>query len=110
MGYILIEKGHFLLCKRVRFREYSISPRIKIDPPRVEAIQKINSPRNKKEVLYFLRNNFSKKVHTKFCRNCEVHYQYAKKNSDIKWIEDAKNTFATINLALSESPVLINLD
>jgi hypothetical protein len=41
---------------------------LKIDPQRVEAIDKINLPRNKKiDSIFFRKNQFLEKLHSKFC-------------------------------------------
>lgn len=64
-------------CNEISFCHvgHILSPKgIKIDTARVEAIQKINAPRNKNEIQSFF---FFEKVHSKFCRNCQTYNQYA---------------------------------
>ena len=63
-----------------------VSPRgIKIDPTRVESIQKINVPRNKKEVQSFLgKISFVRRFTPNFVEIIKYITNILKKDSDIK--------------------------
>jgi hypothetical protein len=50
-GLSLNPKKSYFTMQEGKFLGHIVSPKgIKIDPTRVEAIQKINAPRNKKEI------------------------------------------------------------
>ena len=68
-----------------------VSPQgIKIDPMGVEAIQKINYPINKKKVQSFLgKINFIRRFIPRFAEIVKYITNMLKKDSDIKWKEDA---------------------
>ena len=75
-----------------------------IDPKRVEAIQQIALPRNKKELQSFLgKINFLRRFVPNFAElikhiNCMLK----------KWNDAARNSFVSIKTALKESPVLVS--
>lgn len=89
LGHIVIDKG---IC---------------IDLERVEAIQKINIPRNKKEVQSFLgKVKFLRRFVPNFVEIVKNITSMLKKGHDIKWDCEPKNAFAAIKLSLSKAPVL----
>jgi len=59
---------------------------IKIDPSRVEAILKIDIPRNKKEVQSFIgKVKFLRRFFPNFAETCKVMTNMPRKNNEIKW-------------------------
>jgi hypothetical protein len=77
----------------------------------VEAIQKLSLPRSKKDIqsllgkIHFVRRfvpNFAELVKHITCM--------LKKGSEIKWIDNARNSFQDIKQAIIESPILISPD
>jgi hypothetical protein len=84
---------------------------IKIDPNRVAAILKIDTPRSKKEVQSFLgRVNFLRR----FIPNLEEIIKFItsmlRKGSEIKWTPEARKSFEDIKVALTKAPVLASPD
>lgn len=93
LGHIVIESG---IC---------------IDPGRVEAIQKIGFPRNKKELQLFLgKINFLRHFVPKFVDVIKHINVLLKQDEEFKWQDEAKDYFSAIKSALTEAPVLIILD
>eukprot|EP00253_Pinus_taeda_P002233 PITA_02233 len=84
---------------------------IRIDLARLEVIQKIDLPRNKKEIQYF---NGKMNVLRRFVPNLVEHLReitnMLKKDSQVKWMEEAVKSFNLVKLALSSAPVLISPD
>ena len=90
LGHIVSEKG---IC---------------IDPSRVESIQTINLPRNKKELQSFLgKINFLRRFVPNFAELVKYITCMLKKDAEIKWHEKSRSSFSAIKLALTEAPVLI---
>jgi hypothetical protein len=84
---------------------------IKIEPKMVEAIDKINIPRNRKEIrailgkIFFLRRfipNFAKIV--------KLITDMLKKDSEFKWATEAKASFERIKKMIGEASVLASPD
>lgn len=77
-----------------------------IDPSRVEAIQQIGFPCNKKEIQAF--NGKMDLLH-KFISNLAKHLceltNMLKKDSTVKWTEDAMKSFNLVKFALTTTPV-----
>jgi len=84
---------------------------IHINPFRVEAIQKIDFLCNKKEIQAF--NDKMNFLH-RFIPNLVEHLRELtntlKKDSIVKWTEDAMKYFNLVKLALTIAPVLISPD
>lgn len=84
---------------------------IRIDPARVEDIQQIDIPRNKKEIQSF--NGKVSFLH-RFVPSLAEHLMeiknMLKKDSVVKWTEEAVNYFNLVKLALSSAQILINPD
>jgi hypothetical protein len=81
---------------------------IKIDPKRVEAIQKIEIPRNKKSIQSFIgRINFLRRFVPNFVEIIRPITNMMKKYVVIKWSQEEKSTFQRIKQALVEAPVLV---
>jgi hypothetical protein len=82
-----------------------------IDPERVEAIKTINLPRNKKEVQSFLgKIIFLRRFIPNFVEIMKNITDMLKKDSEIKWTVESKNSFEQIKKSLGESPVLVSPD
>jgi hypothetical protein len=80
---------------------------IKIDPKRVEAIDTINIPRNVKEIQSFLgKINFLRRFIPNFAEIMKLITDMLKKNNEVKWMAEAKASFACIKKVISEAPVL----
>eukprot|EP00253_Pinus_taeda_P030713 PITA_30713 len=84
---------------------------IHIDPAPVEVIQQIDLPRNKKEIQYF---NGKMNFLCRFVPNLAEHLReitnMLKKESQVKWTEEAVKYFNLVKLALSLALVLISPD
>eukprot|EP00253_Pinus_taeda_P029341 PITA_29341 len=82
---------------------------IHIDPARVQAIQQIDLPRNKKEIQSF---NGKMKFLRCFVPNLVEHLRemtnMLKKDNQVKWTEEAVKYFNLVKLALSSAPVLVS--
>jgi hypothetical protein len=82
---------------------------VKIDPERVEAIKNIAIPRNKKGIQYFLgRINFLRIFVPNFAKMVRHITNMLKKNHEVKWTPEARESFQIIKEALGESPVLVS--
>ena len=82
---------------------------IKIDPKRVESIDTINIPRNKKEIQSFLgKINFLKRFIPNFAESVKLITDMIKKDSEVKWTTEAKASFERIKKAIGEAPMLAN--
>ena len=84
---------------------------IKIDPNRVNAIQKVDLPRSIKEIQSFLgKVNFVRSFIPNFAKIVKDIVKMLKKGADIKWTVEAKNSFEEIKKPLTQAPVLISPD
>ena len=84
---------------------------IRIDPARVEAIQLIDLPWNKKEIQAFNgKMNFLRRFIPNLAEHLREMTNMLKKDSIVKWSEEAIKSFNLVNFALSNAPVLISPD
>ena len=84
---------------------------IRIYPNRVNAIQKVDLPRSRKEIQSFLgKVNFARRFIPNFAEIVKDITRMLKKGVEIKWTAEAKNYFEEIKKALTQAPVLINPD
>eukprot|EP00253_Pinus_taeda_P003438 PITA_03438 len=84
---------------------------IRIDPARVEAIQQIEQPRNKKEIQSFNRKlNFLRRFIPNLAEHLREITSMLKKDSQVKWTEEAVKSFNLVKLSLSSTPILISPD
>lgn len=82
---------------------------IKIDPNRVNAILKIDLPRSREEIQFFLgKVNFVKLFIPNFAEIVKNITWMLKKGVDFKWTLEAKKYFQEIKKALTQAPMLIN--
>ena len=84
---------------------------IKIDPQRVDAIQKIAIPRTKKEIQSFIgKVNFLRRFISNFAEIMKNITNMLRKESEIKWTTEAMNAFFNIKRELTKAHVLISPD
>jgi hypothetical protein len=84
---------------------------IKIDPRRVDVIQEIAIPINKKSIQSFIaRINVLRHFVPKFVEIIRPITNMLKKYIVIKWSQEEKSTFQRIKQALIEYPILVNPD
>ena len=105
------KKSHFAFKEGKLLGHIISKDGIRIDPSRVEAIEKIDIPRSRKEVQSFIgKVNFLRR----FIPNCaEIMKSIAymlKKDNEIRWTKEAIKSFADIKRALTEAPILISPD
>ena len=82
---------------------------VKIDPVRVEAIQKLSIPRSKKDIQSFLgKINFVRRFISNFSELVKHITSMLRKEAKIKWIEQPTNSFEAIKKAIMEAPTLIS--
>jgi hypothetical protein len=101
------QKSHFMMQEGKLLGHILSRDRIKIDPKRVEAIDTINIPRNVKEIQSFLgKIIFLRRFIPNFAEIVRLITDMLKKNSAVKWMAKAKESFSQINKVISEAPVL----
>lgn len=84
---------------------------IKIDPHRVDAIQKIVIPRTKKEIQSFIgKVIFLRRFISNFAEIMKYITNMLRKENEIKWTSEARKTFSDIKKALTKAPILNSLD
>jgi hypothetical protein len=84
---------------------------IKIDPKRVEAIDTINIPRNRKEIQSFLgKINFLRRFIPNFTEIVKLITDMLKKDNEVKWMTEAKASFECIKNVIGEASVLSSPD
>ena len=82
-----------------------------IDLARVEAIQQIDLPRNKKEIQLFNgKMNFLRRFVPNIVEHLREITNMLKKDSQVSWMEEVVKSFNLVKLALSSAPVLISPD
>ena len=93
LGHIISEKG------------------IRIDPQRFEGILQITHPRNIKELQSFIgKINFLRRFIPNLAEHLRNMTNMLKKGAGFKWNVEAKKSFESVKLALTQAPVLINPD
>lgn len=81
---------------------------IKIDPSKVEAILKFDIPRNKKELQSFIGKVIFLKIFLpNFVETCKVMTNMLRKNNEIKWTTETKQSFNDIKRELTEAQALL---
>ena len=96
------KKSHFSLEEEKLLGHIISKDGIIIDPSRVEAIEKIDLPRSKKEVQSFIdKVNFLRR----FILNCveimKTITNMLKKHNEIIWTKESRQSFADIKKALT---------
>jgi hypothetical protein len=77
---------------------------IKIDPSRIEAILKINPPRNIKEVQSFIGQiNFLRRFIPNLAELLKNITNMLKKDTEVKWNMEARQSFNKVKQALTQA-------
>jgi hypothetical protein len=83
----------------------------KIDPNRIEAIQKLEHLRNIKELQSFIgKINFLRRFIPNLSKLLRNITNMLKKDTKIKWDSESKQSFEQVKHALTQAPVLISPD
>jgi hypothetical protein len=83
--------------------------RIKINPSRIEAIQKVEHPRNIKDLQSFIdKINFLGRFIPNLVELLRNITNMLKKDTNIKWNTESKQSFEQVKHALIQAPVLIS--
>ena len=84
---------------------------VKIDPVRVEAIQQLSIPRSKRDIQSFLGKikNFRRLI-PNFSELVKHIIVMLKKDAEIKWTDQERNSFEDIKKSIMEAPTLVSLD
>jgi hypothetical protein len=105
------KKSHFSMQEGKLLGHIVSKDGIKVDPKRIEAIDTINIPRNKKEIQSFLgKIIFLRRFIPNFAEIVKLITDMLKKDSEIKWTVEAKASFERVKKAISEAPVLASPD
>jgi ribonuclease HI len=84
---------------------------IRIDPSRIEAILKVEHPRNLKELQFFIGQiNFLRRFIPNLAELLRNITNMLKKDIKIKWDSESRQSFEQVKRALIEVPVLISPD
>jgi hypothetical protein len=84
---------------------------IKIDPSKIEAILKLEHPRNLKELQSFIgKINFLRRFILNLAKLLRNITNMLKKDVKIKWDSESRQSFEQVKQALTEAPVLISPD
>jgi hypothetical protein len=103
------KKSHFALREGKLLGHIVFADGVKIDPARVEAIQKLSLPRSKKDIQSFLGTiNFIRRFIANFADLTKYITCMLRKDSEIKWTEEARHSFESIKKAIMTAPVLIS--
>jgi hypothetical protein len=82
---------------------------VKIDPTRIEEIKKLSLPRSKKDNQSFLGTiNFIRRFIANFAELTKHIICMLRKDSEVKWTEEAKHSFEAIKEAIMTALVLIS--
>ena len=84
---------------------------VKIDPERVQAIEKISLPTTKKSLQSFHgKINFVHRFIPNYAEIAKPIYKLLKKDVKFEWDEQGKKAFKEIKDAISKAPVLVSPD
>ena len=103
------KKSHFALEEGKLLGHIISKDRIRIDYSRVEAIEKVDMTRSRKEVKAFIgKVNFLRR----FIPNCveimKTITNMLKKDNEIIWSKEARKSFTDIKRELTQEPILIS--
>ena len=77
----------------------------------MEAIEKIDIPRSKKEVQSFIgKVNFLRRLIPNCAEIMKSITDMVKKDNEIRWAKEARRSFVDIKKALTQAPILISQD
>ena len=95
------KKSHFSMEEGKLLGDIVLPEGIKIDPERVKAIQLINILRNKKSIQSFIgKINFLRRFIPNFAEIVKYITDMLKKDAEIKWISEARESFEKIKQAI----------
>jgi hypothetical protein len=101
------KKSHFAMQEGKLLGHIVLKYGIKVDPKRIEVIDTIKIPRNKKEIQSFLgKIIFLRRFIPNFVEIVKLIIDMLKKDSEIKWIVESKASFEHSKKVISEAPVL----
>jgi hypothetical protein len=84
---------------------------IRIDPSRIEAILKLDHPRNLKELQSFIgKINFLRRFIPNLAELLRNITNMLKKDAKVKWDSKSRQSFEQVKHAITEAPVLISPD
>lgn len=84
---------------------------VKIDPERVNAIQRLSLPSNRTGVRsFFGQVNFLRRFILEFVETTKHIINLLSEQHPFKWIEEAKEAFKKLKGLVANAPTLINLD
>lgn len=109
-GVSLNPKKSYFAMKEGKLLGHIVSAEgVKIDPTRVEAISKLSIPRPKKDIQSFLGTiNFIRRFIANFAELIKHITCMLRKDSEVKWTDEARNSFESIKKAIMTAPVLIS--
>jgi hypothetical protein len=95
------KKSQFSLKKGKLLGHIVSSEGVKIDPTRVEAIQRLSIPRSKKDIQSLLgKINFVRRFIPNFAELVKHITSMLKKGSEIKWTDNERSSFQDIKQAI----------
>ena len=105
------KKSQFALSEGKLLGHIVSAKDVKIDPIRVEAIQKLSIPRSKRDIQSFLgKINFVRRFIPKFSELVKNITSMLKKDAEIKCIAQERSSFEDIKKVIMEAPTPISLD
>ena len=100
------KKSQFALSKGKLLGHIVLAEGVKIDPVRVEEIQKLSIPRSKRDIQSFLgKINFVRRFIPNFSKLVKHITSMLKKDVEIKWTDQARSSFEDIKKAIMEAPL-----
>jgi hypothetical protein len=103
------KKSNFALKEGKLLGHIVSADEVRIDPKRVEVVKKLSLPRSKKDIQSFLRTiNFIRRFIANFAKLTKHITCMLRKNSEVRWTEEAKHSFNAIKKAIITTPVLIS--
>jgi hypothetical protein len=104
-----LKKSNFVLKEGKLLGHIVSANGVRVDPKRVESIKKLSLPRSKKDIQSFLGTiNFIRRFIANFAELTKHITCMLRKNSEVRWIEEAKHSFNAIKEAIVTAPVLIS--
>lgn len=103
------KKSHFLMDEGKLLGHIVSSAGIRIDPERVDTIQKLDLPRHKTGIQSFMGQiNFLRRFIPNFAEILKPITDMLKKDVEVKWSLESRTAFQKIKQAVTEAPVLVN--
>jgi hypothetical protein len=105
------KKSHFAMQKGKLFDHIVSKDGIKVDPKRVEAIDLINIPRNRKEIQsFFGKTKIFRRFIPNFVEIIKLITDMIKKDNEVKWTTEFKASFECVKKSIGEAPILVSPD